>query len=70
MRRIDDKNYLTPNEVANLLGVHRRTVIRWISQDNDLLRKIKWFKDPLSGFTFFEEKSVILLKEQILQSKA
>ena len=69
MRSINGKNYLGPKEVAKVFDVHRRTIIRWVGQKDNSLRKIEWFLDPMSGYYFFEETQVRALLKKIVSAR-
>lgn len=69
MRTINGKNYLSSFAVAEIFGVDRRTVLRWLKTKNNPLRKVEWFKDPMSGFNFFEETQVRALLQKIVSAR-
>ncbi len=67
MRTIQGRAFLTPHEVANRIGIDRRTVIRWVkrpAQGNAALDELKVFIDPTNKYMYFDRQSV----EQLVAS--
>lgn len=70
----DGVRLITSGRAAQLLGIHQRTVLRWIDRVHRPdtprpLRKLVWFRDPVSGFTFFSEPSVLALQKLLKKTR-
>ncbi len=66
--------YLTSGQVAELLGIDQRTVLRWVERVRkgrcpELLRRLEWKRDPVNGFTYFTEKSVKEIRRELLLNR-
>lgn len=71
---LDGVRYLSSGQVATLLKVDQRTVLRWVKRVSmptapKLLKTLVWIRDPISGFTYFSEKSILAFKHQLAISR-
>lgn len=76
VRELNGVRYLTTGQVAKLLGIHQRTVVRWAEGKptknrtrQELLGKLRVLRDPVSRWLYFEEKCVLELRDVILGNR-
>lgn len=68
---IDGVRYLTSGQVAKHLGINQRTVIRWTDRSRKprgaaLLKQLVWIRDPVNGYRYFREDTILALQAHIL----
>lgn len=66
--------YITSGQAAGILGIDQRTVLRWVERVRKgkcpkLLQRLVWMRDPVSGFTYFSEPSVMALRKELLRAR-
>ncbi|GEM_PF-2980529 len=66
--------YLTSGQAAILLGINQRTLLRWVKRSGEpgsaaILKQIVSMRDPISGFNYFREDSILDLRAQLLQTR-
>ena len=66
---IEGKYYITPHEAAQILGVSRRTVLRWLGANGTgPFRSVKSFTHPMSKVNYLELKSVERVAKAIVEA--
>jgi len=71
---LDGVRYLTSGEVAEMLKIDQRTVLRWVARASrgrcpELLKRLVWTRDPSNGFTYFQEASVLSIRTELMRHR-